>query len=124
MPTLLTGACKCGRCHYAGTPAEAKAFRCYCRDCQRLTGSGHAELFPFDADGFNLSGDPTEYKMTGDAGRDTWSSFCPDCGSPLTRRSAVMPDRIYVYAGSMSDPAQHDPQGSVFADSAQPWDSP
>ena len=124
MTAPLTGACKCGRCRYSGTPAEARAFRCYCRDCQQLTGSGHAELFPFDAGTFTITGTPTEYRMTGDAGRDTWSSFCPDCGSPLTRRSAVMPQRIYTYAGSLDDPAQHQPEAALFEDSAQPWDKP
>lgn len=103
---------------------DVPMFRCYCRDCQYLTGAGHSEMMPLVADTFDIAGVTTEYQMTGGSGRPTWSSFCPGCGSPLTRRSARMQDRVYVHAASLDDPRQYTPTRSLYTDAAQPWDMP
>ncbi len=119
-----TGRCKCGKIQYSGVLSDAPMFRCYCRDCQQLTGTGHSEMVPLVFDSFSINNSYVEYEMTGDSGQSTWSGFCPNCGSPLTRRSQRMSDRVYVHAASLDDPAQHHPTKSVYSGSAQPWDDP
>jgi len=81
-------------------------------------------MMPLVADTFEFEGVTTEYEMAGGSGRSTWSSFCPICGSPLTRRSARMGDRVYVHASSLDEPARYKPSRSIYADAAQPWDKP
>ena len=124
MTVKLEGGCKCGAVEYRGERAKADPFRCYCRDCQQLTGTGHSEMMPLDANSFAILGCYKEYQMSGSSGRPTWSGFCLTSGSQLTRRSERMSDRIYVHAASLSDPKQYAPLKSIYASSAQPWDKP
>lgn len=119
----ITGGCKCGRVRYSGKRADAPMFRCHCRDCQQLTGSGHAEMLPLVRDGFSLTGPCQVFEMTGGSGLATFSGFCPTCGSQITRRSTRMSDRIYVHAGSLDQPSHYAPAKSICADAAQPWDN-
>ncbi len=122
MPEEVEGGCKCGLVRYRGTRSDAPMFRCHCRDCQQLTGSGHAEMMPLIAETFTIGDMCSTYEMAGGSGRPTYSGFCPNCGSQLTRRSARMSDRIYVHAASLDDPSRYDPEKSIYADAAQPWD--
>jgi len=97
-------------------------FRCHCRDCQHLTGTGHAEMFPLAAAGFSIGDDCKSYEMPGGSGQPTFSGFCPVCGSQLTRNSSRMSDRIYVHAGSLDDPSRYRSVRSIYAESAPSWD--
>lgn len=124
MAQEVTGGCICGQVRYSGVTKFEPAFRCYCRDCQRVTGTGHAELAPLVRESFSISGPLKLFGMTGTTGRPTWSGFCSTCGSPVTRRSALMSDRIYVHAASLDDPAIYRPMEDIWAQSAQPWDKP
>ncbi len=122
MTDALEGGCKCGQIRYKGTRADVPMFRCHCRDCQQLTGTGHADMVPLRAESFMISAGCKTYEMTGGSGRSTFSGFCPNCGSQITRRSERMSDRIYVHAASLDDPTCYVPVKSIYGDAAQPWD--
>ena len=122
MAGEVTGGCKCGLVRYQGTLIDAAPFRCHCRDCQQLTGSGHAEMMPLTLNSFTISDACKVYDMEGGSDQPTYSGFCPNCGSPLTRRSTKMSDRIYVHASSLDDPGKYAPEKSIYSDAAQPWD--
>ncbi|MBE1283669.1 MAG: GFA family protein [Rhodobacteraceae bacterium] len=124
MAEIVKGQCKCGAVQYSGTRHDAPMFRCYCRDCQQITGAGHSEMMPLVASSFEFDGPYRQFEMTGGSGRPTWSGFCSNCGSPLTRRSARMADRVYVHAASLSDPSAYQPSKVINSHSAQPWDRP
>ncbi|WP_367276775.1 GFA family protein [uncultured Roseobacter sp.] len=97
-------------------------FRCHCRDCQQLTGSGHSEMMPLALDSFSITNTCKTYRMTGGSGQSTFSGFCPNCGSQITRNSQRMSDRIYVHASSLDDPGKYAPEKSIYPNSAQVWD--
>ncbi len=122
MPERVSGGCKCGLVRYSGLRKDVPMFRCHCRDCQQLTGSGHSEMMPLEISSFSISESYKSYEMQGGSGRPTYSGFCPECGSQLTRRSARMGDRIYVHASSLDDPEGYAPHKSIYADSAPSWD--
>ncbi|WP_366141436.1 GFA family protein [uncultured Shimia sp.] len=124
MTKTISGGCKCGAIRYLGEASDVSTFRCYCRDCQRLTGTGHSEMFPLVAASFQLVGPYSEYQMTGGSGRSTWSVFCPTCGSPLTRRSERMAHCVYVHASSLDEPEEYMPSRSIYTEAAQTWDQP
>ena len=123
MAERITGGCKCGLVRYAGTRLDAAMFRCHCRDCQQLTGSGHSEMVPLVLKTFEIGDDCKTYEMTGGSGKPTFSSFCPNCGSQLTRRSSLRGDRIYVHASSLDEPGKYKPEKSIYQKSAQAWDA-
>ncbi|MEL6957727.1 MAG: GFA family protein [Pseudomonadota bacterium] len=122
MSDTIEGGCKCGQVRYRGALADAPMFRCHCRDCQQLTGAGHADMVPLLAHGFQISEAHRIYEMQGGSGKMTFSAFCPICGSQVMRRSERMSDRVYVHAGSLDDPSLYTPEKSIYADAAQPWD--
>ena len=122
MPERIGGGCKCGLVRYSGLRIDAPMFRCHCRDCQQLTGSGHADMMPLELDSFSISEPHKTYEMEGGSGQSTYSGFCPECGSQLTRRSARMSDRVYVHASSLDDPERYIPEKSIYADAARSWD--
>ncbi len=123
MPKTRQGSCKCGHVTYHGVQAEALMFRCHCRDCQQLTGAGHADMVPLEAESFRIDDTCRTYEMTGGSGRPTYTRFCPVCGSQLTRQSDRMRHLVYVHAGSLNDPTCYAPTKSLFPDAAQPWDT-
>ncbi|WP_425441412.1 GFA family protein [Ruegeria halocynthiae] len=53
-------------------------FRCHCRDCQQLTGSGHSEMVPLVAKSLSIGDALKTFEMTGGSGRSTFSGFCPN----------------------------------------------
>jgi len=118
----VAGGCKCGLVRYTGNHADAPMFRCHCRDCQQLTGTGHSEMMPLTAESFSIGEDCKTFEMSGGSGRPTYSGFCPKCGSQITRRSELMSDRIYVHAASLDDPTKYVPTKSIYSNAAQPWD--
>ena len=123
MPEEVTGGCKCGLVRYRGALLDAPMFRCHCRDCQQLTGTGHSEMMPLDCETFSIGDDCKTFEMVGGSGQPTYSGFCPNCGSQLIRRSERMNDRVYVHAASLDDPGRYAPDKSIYSDSAQTWDS-
>jgi len=122
MTDRIVGGCKCGLVRYEGAWLDAPMFRCHCRDCQQLTGSGHSEMVPLAIEGFEIGDACKTYEMLGGSGQPTYSGFCPNCGSPLTRNSARMNDRIYVHASSLDYPARYSPEKSIYSSAAQDWD--
>ena len=81
-------------------------------------------MMPMLAATFQSEGALTEYQMTGGSGRFTWSSFCPTCGSSISRRNERMSDYIYVHAASLDQPERYRPANNIYTDAAQPWDVP
>ncbi|MDW4496762.1 GFA family protein [Sulfitobacter sp. D35] len=122
MSDSITGGCKCGLVRYSGERLDAPMFRCHCRDCQQLTGTGHSEMVPLLLETFEIGADCTIYRMQGGSGLATYSGFCPTCGAPLTRRSERRKDRIYVHAASLDDPSIYAPSLSICGEAAQGWD--
>ena len=124
MADSVSGRCKCGQLSYQGKRSDVPTFRCYCRDCQQLTGTGHTEMVPMQAAGFQISGELREFEMAGGSGQSTFSGFCPNCGSQILRRSVRSGDRLYVHAASLDDPTVYQPENLIYTESAQPWDKP
>ena len=120
----LNGGCACGAVRFELAGEAEFAFHCHCRKCQRATGTGHSAAIAMPKDKVNLSGELREFAQGSDAGATTWSGFCPTCGSPILSRTARFPDRLYIHAASLDDPAGFAPEFVVFGEAAQPWDPP
>ena len=118
----LTGACLCGATRYVAAGPGKFAITCYCRDCQRVTGTGHAPQLALDRAGFAVEGPLKIYHATSDSGFALEFGFCGDCGSPLTKTTARAESLIFVYAGSLDDPTLFTDPKPVFEAGRQPWD--
>ncbi len=120
-----SGGCLCGAIHYEieGQPDERMQITCHCRDCQQITGAGHARSMGVRNDLVRWSGEPSVFQIQHEKSVvDT--AFCGACGSPLYKRSSNMPDLIFFHVGSL-DPesgCNWRPAMTVYTDRRQPWD--
>lgn len=103
---VATGGCQCGAVRYALYAEPTAPSFCWCRMCQKATGSWLAAHTGVPhADFAWTRGRPGTFRSSEAAERD----FCRDCGTALTyRRLAV--DRISVTQGSLDEPYRYPPE--------------
>jgi len=116
------GGCACGEVRYDIRGEPLMSLHCQCRQCQRVTGAGHASQFGVRSDAVDMHGTLTLYEMTADSGHRVSSGFCPRCGSPVLKKSAGHPTLLFFHAATLDDPALFSPQRVVWSASKQPWD--
>jgi hypothetical protein len=114
-----TGGCRCGTVRYECTADFIIMSLCYCRDCQRLSGSAFGSFVLIPPGSMRLKkGQPRHYTAETDSGRLMTREFCGDCGSPLF----VWTDNIFgIAAGSLDEPSVLQPSMAIWLDSAQSW---
>ena len=122
MATLSSGGCMCGAVRYDISAQPMMSANCYCRDCQRSTGSAFAPVLIVPKAAFKLTkGELKHFEVTGDSGGKVSRGFCANCGSPILSLLSGMPDVVAVKAGSLDDPSKFAPGANVYMSSAQPW---
>lgn len=95
---------------------------CHCRNCQRLSGSGHIGFLSFPASAVTIEGATRTFVRPGGSGRTATRYFCAVCLSGVLGKTETMPDRINVYAGSLDDPTLFKPAFAIFTRSRPSWD--
>jgi hypothetical protein len=125
MQIPFTGGCSCGAIRYEVTAEPIMMFKCHCRDCQRVTGSGFAPAILVSPKAFRLMRGQLRYHFTSSAsGGKHKRGFCPECGSRITggESDEQLTGFVGVTAGSLDDPSLFKPQMDIFVSDAQPWD--
>jgi hypothetical protein len=89
--------------------------QCQCRDCQRATGTGHADALEFPESAVAPVGTLSFYEVIGDSGKTVSRGFCPKCGSPVLWKFAVNPGVAIITAGSLDNPGVFKPQAVLYA---------
>jgi hypothetical protein len=122
-PKPITGRCLCGAVTYSADSDPVAQAVCHCTDCQRQTGSPYSVIVGVPRGAFEVEGDSlASYSTTGeDHGEETERNFCSVCGSPVFSITPVMPDLVFVKAGSLDDASWLEPGAEVWTRSAQPW---
>lgn len=118
-----TAQCLCGATRISTSSDPKFAIRCFCRDCQRVTGTGSAPQVGFDKDAVTVTGDLKHHFATADSGSTLDFAFCGTCGSPLLKSTTKAPDLIFIYAGALDDATGLPPLSPVFEASRAPWDT-
>ena len=108
MSEGLTGRCLCGRTCYDTGSAPLWVTICYCRFCQRATGSDRMIEPIFARSDFDFPArTPSVYTLPSEgSGADIHVHFCAECGTKLALTFGRWPDRIGILAGTLDDPAQ------------------
>lgn len=107
MSNGQSGQCLCGKVRYDTGSAPLWVTVCYCRFCQRATGSDKMIEPIFERASFAFSGhDPAIHTTVSEgSGKQVHVHFCPDCGTKLALTFERWPDRIGLYIGTLDDPA-------------------
>jgi hypothetical protein len=122
MNKAYTGGCACSavRFEMAGDPFFSND--CQCRDCQRMSGTGHGSYLAFHRQGMKLTGEARRWDMVSDSGNVKTRAFCPQCGTPVYMTFAANPDAFVVHAGSLDDPGRYKPQVVTYGMRGHAWD--
>lgn len=98
----LNGQCLCGAIRYQLTGEPRHVAVCHCRDCRRSAGAPMVSWAMFPESALTLlQGQPKTINSSGTAMR----SFCPDCGTGLFYRNAViLPGIVDVQSATLDDP--------------------
>lgn len=123
MTEAFTGGCACGAIRYRIAAQPVFSNHCQCRDCQRVSGTGHGSYltFPSRAD-VTLTGQASRRDVVADSGQVKTHAFCPACGAPVYLTFAAMPDLFTIHAASLDDPARFAPQVVTYAARGPAWD--
>ena len=122
MDSKISGGCACGSIRYESSEDAKFSLICQCRQCQRISGSGHAAQFALSAKATRVEGKITYYDQTSDSGSTVSSGFCGKCGSPVLKKTTGGPELLFFHAGTLDDPSIFEPQMVVYESSKQPWD--
>lgn len=118
--TPLTGRCMCGAVRFEIDQPLVGAACCYCRRCQRRTGTG------FSASGLTMPGSMhftqgEELVHVYEPG-DGWNkAFCSNCGSQIHTVNPENPDLVAVRLGAIDQDPGVRPLGHQFVDYASDW---
>ena len=122
MAEVHTGGCLCKGVRYEFSGAPLMTVNCYCLDCQRATGSPFATVMAMPRSAFRLlHGDLGSFTVKSNGGRDVTREFCKVCGSPLFTKAEMVPDLIFVKAGSLDDSSWVSPVLNCWTSRAEPW---
>jgi hypothetical protein len=119
---MITGGCLCGAVRYQTDGPPLGGLRCYCRDCQRASGSTGLPVMIVDKKQFKVTGKTGISAVTGGSGRKAIRHFCPDCGSLLFGTPEVAPEIVTVYVGGLDDPSVFKPAFAQFTRDRPAWD--
>ncbi len=122
MVSILSGGCACGAIRYEVRKEPEFSIICQCRQCQRISGSGYAAQFAVSTEATTLQGDVKFHMLTADDGNTVSSGFCPNCGSPILKKTSGYPQYLFFHAATLDDPSVYKPQMVVYSESKQPWD--
>lgn len=112
------GGCLCGAIRYRATARPLRGVICHCEMCRRHSGAPALAFVHFPKASFTwLLTEPRWYRSSPYAER----GFCPECGSTVGMREAVLADRVQICAGSLDEPGRIRIQDHVWTRSQLPW---
>lgn len=123
MSDAYTGGCACGAIRYEISDEPMAMNDCQCRDCQRVSGTGHGSYLTFPQRAVvKVTGEAAHRDIVADSGNVKTHAFCPGCGSPVYLTFAAMPDLFTVHAASLDDPGRYKPQMVTYTARGYVWD--
>lgn len=125
--SVLKGGCLCGEVQYQinAEPDPNLQFTCHCRDCQQVTGTGHARSMGVAEEHVEWTGKAKTFELTSAAGNKVDTGFCENCGAPLFKKAIMMPGMVFFHVGSLdlASSQRWQSKQTAFPESRQCWDT-
>jgi len=115
------GNCSCGAIEYQFEGEPINSVFCYCKECQKTTGSDKwfGLWVPTDKLKFT-KGTPKIFSRTGDSGKEVNINFCENCNTTLC--AEVTAGNFYsVGATTLKEFNSFYPKMAIYASSAPSW---
>lgn len=121
-PQKFRGGCTCGAVRYEIEGPPVVVAHCYCENCQRSSGAGHATGAMFAASTLKITGATAEFVLVSEKGSEVTRLFCPVCGSQLFGRNSGMIGFVNIGLGTLDDSQSLTPQVALFTRNRKSWD--
>lgn len=119
-----SASCACGQVTLSLAGRVLSMFLCACLECQKASGTGHAEVVLARRETVTLTGPRTHYARPAASGATFTREFCPACGAPILGHSSRAPEIFMIPVGLFApDNAWFAPNQVIFARSHQAWDT-
>jgi hypothetical protein len=120
---MPSGGCLCGAVRYEIDGAAEFSVLCYCRDCQRASGTGHVPVMGARRAQLRITGTTASYAVRADSGQRAIRHFCRICGSLLFGSSGDAHDPVMsIYVGTLDDLSAFRPTTAICTRSRASWD--
>jgi hypothetical protein len=119
--TKHTGGCLCGAVRYEATGHPTMAGYCYCKDCQKASGSGFIPFMGFPAGAIRFTGETLQFASKSARGGDAVRNSCPVCGGLVFGGIVGKDDSHTIYAGSLDDASAFGPTIAIFTRDRPHW---
>ena len=114
----LSGRCLCGAVTWTYSGPILWAGHCHCESCRRATAAAFTSFFGAQRANVNLNGPLTDqFSSEGKVKRQ----FCTTCGTHMTYQNAKWPSETHLYAASLDDPTQFQPQAHFHWQERLTW---
>jgi len=113
----------CGSVRFKTHGEPNRTYVCYCKFCQKVTGSAFLVETVFPKVNVEFSGSEIkvyEYRSPSH-GRSLFVQFCPSCGSTFGLTTQRFPANQNMFAGTFDDPNSFTPHLQIFTDDAPKW---
>lgn len=117
-----TGRCLCGAVTVKANRAPIRMAQCHCRDCQRVSGTGHTSNALFNAADVEISGETRGFASTADSGNTLTRHFCAACGSRMYATNTARPGMVMLAVGAFDDSSWYSPGAVLYTRSRPVWD--
>lgn len=112
-----TGRCLCGNITYSLATPPVWTALCHCDSCRRSAASPMVAWMGFHTGNVSWQGERSFYRSSEKALR----GFCPKCGTQMSFESTAWPGELHLYAVSLDDPTQYEPQLHCHEGERLPW---
>ena len=111
----IRGGCLCGSIRYESNSEPAITAICHCKHCQKQAGTAFSIVVGVPRDSFSITaGNLKTYEDSSESGEYLHRKFCPDCGSPILSDAGIMPDLLFIKAGTLDDASWLKPEIQVW----------
>ena len=116
-----TGGCLCGAVRYEAKGDPAMSGYCFCKDCQKASGSGFIPFMGFPASAIRFTGATLQFTSKSARGGDAVRNSCLVCGGLVFGGIIGKDDNHTIYAGSLDDPSVFQPKIAIFTRDRPDW---
>lgn len=109
----IEGGCLCGKVRYESDADPAMVVNCYCKTCQKNSGSTNSYNYGMPEGSVKITGDTvaTYEDHSGASGKAFYRKFCSNCGSHFISGGPAYEGVEFIKAGTVDSghlaPAAH-----------------
>jgi hypothetical protein len=113
----MHGSCHCGKIQFEVTGQPFWVGSCYCRDCQKITGTASMTFAGYKKEQTSFQGEPKEYNSSEKVKR----YFCEHCSSPVLYVSTDRPENVLLSLGLFDNQDGFKVQRHIWTSQKPAW---